>query len=392
MENDISITQEQADGTLKKLTLPLASQAESESGTESALRMFSPLRVAQAIAALGGSGGGSAITVARTIFVDPSGNDTTGEIGNPAKPFLTAQAPYTRLLTTNPNDEYFRLVLGVGTYSVTPIGDWNPFISNVIGAGAELTNFTINASGGGGLNGEYLGGPQAYNGADGQAGSAGLDGTVESPYGGVGGNGGWGENGATGNDSTDGGWGGNGKNIMLRADLCTCTIYTDGGAAGAGGGEGQSGGSGGAGGAGGAGGIGYTVVEGDAWNLSDPETYYIGYKFADGAAGNYGEPGSNGCGGNYGYAGVGGDGGNIDVSGTAIFFLSSCGGWSEGLGGNAGCVTLRNVVVLGLYNFNGPGAYGGGAHINMWGCLYDNFVIDTYISDCGGNHEIDYTS
>ena len=76
-----------------------ASQAEAEAGTEAGLRMFSPLRVAQAIAALA-AGGGAAISTPHVAYVESTGNDSTAAIGDPSKPYLTAQAAYNALFHT----------------------------------------------------------------------------------------------------------------------------------------------------------------------------------------------------------------------------------------------------------------------------------------------------
>jgi hypothetical protein len=51
-------------------TLTAASQAEMESGTETALRAMSPLRVAQAVAALGGDGASVPISAATFTVAD----------------------------------------------------------------------------------------------------------------------------------------------------------------------------------------------------------------------------------------------------------------------------------------------------------------------------------
>jgi len=82
----------------KQDALPAASQAEMEAGTETAVRSMSPLRVKQAIDALGGSGGATAINdltdvdttgkaAGRILVFDASGNlvvgdDQTGEAGS----------------------------------------------------------------------------------------------------------------------------------------------------------------------------------------------------------------------------------------------------------------------------------------------------------------------
>ena len=74
-------------------TLPSsATQAEAEAGMESSLRMFSPQRIAQAIAALGGSGGGSCFTLKSADFNSIAGKsyavDTSGGV-------VTATLPAT---------------------------------------------------------------------------------------------------------------------------------------------------------------------------------------------------------------------------------------------------------------------------------------------------------
>lgn len=67
-----------------------ASQAEMEAGTEAALRSMSPLRVAQAIAALETGGGGGAVDSVADMFGTP---DTAFEFGSSSLSGLTALSP-----------------------------------------------------------------------------------------------------------------------------------------------------------------------------------------------------------------------------------------------------------------------------------------------------------
>jgi len=92
-----------------------ATQVEAEAGTESGLRSFSPLRVAQAIAALGG-GGGASISTPHVAYVQTSGNDSTAAIGDPSKPYLTAQAAYNALLPTITGGVTGTIFCGVGDH------------------------------------------------------------------------------------------------------------------------------------------------------------------------------------------------------------------------------------------------------------------------------------
>jgi hypothetical protein len=72
IESDIGTTVQAYDADIPTVA---ASQAEMEAGTETALRSMSPLRVAQAVAALGGSSGGSLTAVS----YDNRGNLRTDE-------------------------------------------------------------------------------------------------------------------------------------------------------------------------------------------------------------------------------------------------------------------------------------------------------------------------
>ena len=100
---------------------PAATQEEMEAGTETALRDVSPLRVAQAIAALGGGGAG---IVTKVCYVQTTGDDDSAEVGNPAKPFATAQAAFNAGVSLGA----FSMRFGVGSFGgivVTADMDYN---------------------------------------------------------------------------------------------------------------------------------------------------------------------------------------------------------------------------------------------------------------------------
>jgi len=370
-----------------------ATQAEAEAGTEAGLRSFSPLRIAQAIAAIGGSGGGSVISVTRTVFVDLSGNDSTAAIGDPSKPFLTAQAAYNAVPTSGSNK--YRMVLGVGDYTITLAADWNPNLPSIIGTGTDSTSLTINGNGANGSAGSD--GVNGTFGANAVAGSNGADGTVSSPYGANGTDATPAGAGTDGTNGTDGEVGGTGKSVSIRADFLTCTINNNGGNGGPGGNGAYSGG-GGSGASGGSGGIGYTVVEGDSWNLSDPETYYVGYKFSDGMPGSAAPDLSSTFtnGGSSGNGGDAGQGGDLTLSGTAIFYVGNnagtyglggtgpYGGGYGGSGSGGGTLNFQNIVIFSLNANYNPA-------VHMFGCLiwfYNSSTDITITEGVNGNHTI----
>ena len=73
---DVDQTLDDADAHIAEVTvdphLTAASQVEAEAGTEAAQRAFSPLRIAQAIAALGGGGGSLGYDSAGNLFTEDS--------------------------------------------------------------------------------------------------------------------------------------------------------------------------------------------------------------------------------------------------------------------------------------------------------------------------------
>jgi hypothetical protein len=86
--------------------------------------------------------GGSAITIPSVAWVNSSGNDTTGTIGNPALPYLTAQAAW---------DDGARVFeIGAGSYTITHSSasdGSNEEIVTVKGITEEATSLTINWNG-----------------------------------------------------------------------------------------------------------------------------------------------------------------------------------------------------------------------------------------------------
>lgn len=145
--------------------LPLASQAEAEAGTVGT-KLMTPLRVAQAIAALG-AGGGSSVTHARRVYVDGArGSDLTGLLGREDKPFATLNAAWTAW-ESHPdyptNTVVMQVVLGPGAYSLTRAAGW--LAMRVTGAGINLTTCAITQTGAAGAAGVY-GDPNGGSGGD----------------------------------------------------------------------------------------------------------------------------------------------------------------------------------------------------------------------------------
>lgn len=104
-------TAQQAALDAKEPTQTAASQAEAEAGAEAAIRKWSPLRIKQAIDALGGGGGGS-ITTPKVLHITTAGNDTTGD-GSPGTPYATAQKAFDIAFAGTGN---YVLMFGVGNF------------------------------------------------------------------------------------------------------------------------------------------------------------------------------------------------------------------------------------------------------------------------------------
>lgn len=95
----------------KEPTQTQASQAEAEAGTGTAIRSWTPQRIGQAIAALGG-GGGNPIVTPKVLHVSASGSDTTGD-GSLNAPYATAQKAFDVAFAGTGN---YVLMFGVGNF------------------------------------------------------------------------------------------------------------------------------------------------------------------------------------------------------------------------------------------------------------------------------------
>lgn len=197
----------------------------------------------------GPPGAGGSISNPQVAYVRSDGDDETGEIGNPGKPFATAQAACTAIEASSAGN--YALRLGVGSFGgITYTAFLAARLRSITGEGASVS---------------FLGGIVAN-------GSVGADGTSESP------------SGSAGSD---------GFAINLRGDgtVDLGDISANGGNGGSGGisGDGEVGGDGGAG--GGAG-----------------DVFLSGFTFGTLAA-----SGGTGGGGSFGNSvtGGGGSGGNI---------------------------------------------------------------------------------
>lgn len=85
----------------------------------------------------------------QVYWVDATnGNDTTGEPGNPSRPYATVGA-----VVTNANGNPFTLFLGVGSFSVTLTANMNTIGGvQIFGMGRGVTTLSITATGTTGFN------------------------------------------------------------------------------------------------------------------------------------------------------------------------------------------------------------------------------------------------
>lgn len=98
----------------------------------------------------GGGGGGASIVTPSIAYVETTGDDATAEIGNPAKPFETAQAAYDAIVALEQQAE---LSLGVGGWDINLDSSWSSYCQVVRGRGGYdplstnyLTRLTIYAT------------------------------------------------------------------------------------------------------------------------------------------------------------------------------------------------------------------------------------------------------
>lgn len=207
--------------------------------------------------------------MARTLYIDAGGDNASAEIGNPSKPYSTAQAAFDAALAGTGN---YLLKFGVGSFGtiVVPTGGWPSRIA-ISGCGYYVSRLTgITATGAIGANGTSGASPTpGVAGGSAKAVSIRSDGTINigvlNCSGGAGGGGGGyagllPADGNPGGAGAAGGAGGNGGAIEI-VGVVFDEIQNDGGNGGQGG-TGQTGYSGavenwtpgGAGGDGGAGG------------------------------------------------------------------------------------------------------------------------------------------
>jgi len=189
-------------------------------------------------------GGGAAITGTGIAYVRSGGNDTTGTIGNPSLPYLTAQAAW------NAGARVFEL--GAGSFSVTHYSNVATTAEEKVffrGVGKDRTNVSLNWYGEGGASGDAGGG----GGGAGYKPSALLLGSDKSVLFNVlleGGGGGTGGVGTPGTEETPGGNGGSGgqgsdaPNFTIFA-CALSSLTVQGGSGGTGGAGGSDGGAGG---------------------------------------------------------------------------------------------------------------------------------------------------
>lgn len=234
-----------------------ASQAEAEAGTNSTKSM-SPLRVKQAIDALTPAGGGSGISTPRVLYVETSGNNGTAVVGDPSKPYATAQAAFDAARALSGD---YVLQIGVGSFSVTTTEVWPARIS-VSGRGFNASFLVIETDDDVTLASDktvhvsiVATGTAGYIGSMGSTGNPGSNGPsiilhrvfgYVISQGGTGGAGGTGSGGDTmtpGGTGGGGGPGGNGGSLVL-VDCSLSQARSIGGAGGAGGAGGNDGGAG----------------------------------------------------------------------------------------------------------------------------------------------------
>jgi hypothetical protein len=88
------------------------------------------------------SSGGSSISTPKVVYVESNGNDGTGEIGNPAKPYATGTAAYNAGQATS---TAFAISFGTGSFDLY-INE-PPYLSALQGQGEGLTTVNLYANG-----------------------------------------------------------------------------------------------------------------------------------------------------------------------------------------------------------------------------------------------------
>lgn len=127
----------------RTINVPIASQAEAEAGSIDTKAM-TPLRVAQAIAALGG-GGGSAPLKKAIAYVDSSASGSGAAVGN-GVPYATLEVAHAAAVSWIGSDptKFVTLKLAGGNYT-RQLGTWHPRVE-VEGQGELVTSVTLTTS------------------------------------------------------------------------------------------------------------------------------------------------------------------------------------------------------------------------------------------------------
>lgn len=133
----------------RTINVPVASQAEAEAGSINDKAM-TPLRVAQAISALGGGGGSGQPLKLGIAYVDSSASGSGAAINN-GVPFATLALAYAAALVwvnaVGGRYAVIRLAGGAYTQLLGPTFGWDPKIS-LEGAGELVTSVAITSAGG----------------------------------------------------------------------------------------------------------------------------------------------------------------------------------------------------------------------------------------------------
>lgn len=86
---------------------------------------------------------GMVIATPAIYYVETTGNDGTGAVGNPALPYATAGAAYAAGVTAAVN---FGLMLGVGAFTLTLAANSSAYFKQAMGCGPDLTDLTISGT------------------------------------------------------------------------------------------------------------------------------------------------------------------------------------------------------------------------------------------------------
>ena len=86
---------------------------------------------------------GGTISTPQVYYVEESGNDGTGAVGNPAFPYLTGAAAYTAGVTAAVD---FVIKFGVGSHTIGITADLSSYFKQAIGVGPDVSIVQINGT------------------------------------------------------------------------------------------------------------------------------------------------------------------------------------------------------------------------------------------------------